>query len=114
MQVRQLLRGAKDPDAIIAAEPACMTPKTLASILVTINKWYHLEKDPVQVLENDPDLVRRAQVGIRSCVATTKLLFIKSTCLKQMAVAGSQRSQSISKVLNVHAMAGAMPQMRWM
>jgi len=60
-KVRDLLKRAKNPDAIIQAEPPLMVPKSLASVLVTINKWFHLAKDPVQVLENDPEIVRRAQ-----------------------------------------------------
>ena len=27
----------------------------------TVNKWYKLERNPIEVLEGDPDLVRRAQ-----------------------------------------------------
>ena len=26
-----------------------------------MNKWYNLERDPIEVLEADPDLVQRAQ-----------------------------------------------------
>ncbi|KAF5830548.1 hypothetical protein DUNSADRAFT_14355 [Dunaliella salina] len=60
-KVRELLQGAPDPEAIIQAVPELITPKILASVLITINKWYQLERDPVEVLQNDPDIVRRAQ-----------------------------------------------------
>jgi hypothetical protein len=26
-----------------------------------VNKWYHLKRDPIEVLEQDPDIIRRAQ-----------------------------------------------------
>jgi len=61
-KVMELLQGAKNPEAIIQAVPELITPKILASVIITINKWYQLERDPIEVLENDPDIVRRAQV----------------------------------------------------
>ncbi|GIL83261.1 hypothetical protein Vretimale_11371 [Volvox reticuliferus] len=60
-QVRSLLSRAKDLERLLAAEPALMEPRALVSVLITVTKWYYLEKDPVEVLEADPDLVRRAQ-----------------------------------------------------
>eukprot|EP00200_Dunaliella_tertiolecta_P001510 CAMPEP_0202349006 /NCGR_PEP_ID=MMETSP1126-20121109/6682_1 /ASSEMBLY_ACC=CAM_ASM_000457 /TAXON_ID=3047 /ORGANISM="Dunaliella tertiolecta, Strain CCMP1320" /LENGTH=281 /DNA_ID=CAMNT_0048940753 /DNA_START=145 /DNA_END=989 /DNA_ORIENTATION=- len=60
-KVMELLQGAKNPEAIIQAVPELITPKILASVIITINKWYQLERDPIEVLENDPDIVRRAQ-----------------------------------------------------
>ncbi|GLI59916.1 hypothetical protein VaNZ11_001961 [Volvox africanus] len=60
-QVRSLLSRAKDLERLLAAEPALMEPRALISVLITVTKWYYLEKDPIEVLEADPDLVRRAQ-----------------------------------------------------
>jgi len=37
--VYELLERAKDPQSIIAAVPELITPKILASVLITINKW---------------------------------------------------------------------------
>jgi len=59
--VKQLLATAKDVDKLMEAVPTLMNPKLLLSVLVTVNKWYKLKKDPVEVLERDPDLIRRAQ-----------------------------------------------------
>ncbi len=39
LQVRELLKTAKDADAIIQAVPQMLTPQVAASVLVTINKW---------------------------------------------------------------------------
>lgn len=60
-QVRSLLATAPDPDAILVEVPALLEPPNLISALVTIQKWYHLAKDPVMVLQQDPDIIRRAQ-----------------------------------------------------
>eukprot|EP00877_Chromochloris_zofingiensis_P013208 jgi/Chrzof1/8140/UNPLg00187.t1 len=38
-----------------------MSPPTLIRVLVTVEKWYYNKKDPVAVLEADPDLITRAQ-----------------------------------------------------
>eukprot|EP00198_Chlamydomonas_reinhardtii_P009209 XP_001698546.1 predicted protein [Chlamydomonas reinhardtii] len=59
--VRQLLSRAKDPDRLLGAEPSLLEPKALISVLITVTKWYFLEKDPIEVLEADPELVQRAQ-----------------------------------------------------
>lgn len=61
LQVRSLLATASDPDAILGEVPALLDPRNLISALVTINKWYHLSKDPVEVLQRDPDIIRRAK-----------------------------------------------------
>jgi hypothetical protein len=48
------------PDA-----PSCRplaTPKTATQLTQQVRKWYFNKRDPVEVLEADPDLVRRAQV----------------------------------------------------
>ncbi|GFH26741.1 predicted protein, partial [Haematococcus lacustris] len=60
-QVRELLRSATNPDAILQEVPVLMVPMTCASVLASIVKWYPKAEDPVAVLEKDPDLVRRAQ-----------------------------------------------------
>ncbi|GLC33548.1 hypothetical protein PLESTM_000083400 [Pleodorina starrii] len=60
-QVRSLLSRARDAERLLAAEPALMEPRALISVLITVTKWYFLEKDPIEVLEADPELVRRAQ-----------------------------------------------------
>ncbi|KAG2449491.1 hypothetical protein HYH02_005635 [Chlamydomonas schloesseri] len=59
--VRQLLSRAKDPDRLLGAVPSLLEPKALISVLITVTKWYFLEKDPIEVLEADPELVQRAQ-----------------------------------------------------
>ncbi|GFR48915.1 hypothetical protein Agub_g10865 [Astrephomene gubernaculifera] len=61
-QVRSLLSGAADPERLLSAVPELLSPALLVSVLVSINKWFHLERDPLEVLEADPDIVRRAQV----------------------------------------------------
>eukprot|EP00878_Enallax_costatus_P010060 GHUV01010501.1.p1 GENE.GHUV01010501.1~~GHUV01010501.1.p1 ORF type:complete len:270 (+),score=67.17 GHUV01010501.1:147-956(+) len=60
-QVKQLLESAKDPDTLLTALPSLMDPKTLISVLVTVRKWYFNKRDPVEVLEADPELILRAQ-----------------------------------------------------
>ncbi|KAG2490964.1 hypothetical protein HYH03_010640 [Edaphochlamys debaryana] len=57
----QLLDRAKDAERLLAAVPALLEPKALISVLITVTKWYQLEKDPIEVLEADPELVQRAQ-----------------------------------------------------
>lgn len=51
-----------------------MSPPTLIRVLVTVEKWYYNKKDPVAVLEADPDLITRAQVrgdaSVASCIHT--------------------------------------------
>ncbi|GAX78148.1 hypothetical protein CEUSTIGMA_g5590.t1 [Chlamydomonas eustigma] len=59
--VKKLLTTAKNIDVLLETVPALMSPKTLLSAIVTVNKWYHLKRDPVEVLEQDPDIIRRAQ-----------------------------------------------------
>jgi len=39
LQVWELLKGARDPEAIIQAIPELINAKVLASVLITINKW---------------------------------------------------------------------------
>lgn len=60
-QVKSLLAGAKDMERLLAAVPELMDARTLVSVLTTVRKWYHLEKDPIEVLESDPELIQRAQ-----------------------------------------------------
>jgi hypothetical protein len=59
--VKKLLTTAKNIDSLLETVPALMSPKTLLSAIVTVNKWYHLKRDPIEVLEQDPDIIRRAQ-----------------------------------------------------
>jgi hypothetical protein len=61
LQVRQILVTAPSPEAILSVVPALLEPRVLASVLVTVTKWYFGKEDPVAVLSRDPDLVRRAQ-----------------------------------------------------
>ncbi|KAF8055487.1 hypothetical protein HT031_006746 [Scenedesmus sp. PABB004] len=60
-QVKSLLSTAKDADALLTALPSLMEPRTLISVLVTVRKWYFNKRDPVEVLEADPELILRAQ-----------------------------------------------------
>eukprot|EP00879_Flechtneria_rotunda_P015983 GHRR01016716.1.p1 GENE.GHRR01016716.1~~GHRR01016716.1.p1 ORF type:complete len:291 (+),score=105.78 GHRR01016716.1:283-1155(+) len=60
-QVKQLLSCARDPDALLTVLPSLLDPKTLISVLVTVKKWYFNKRDPVEVLEADPELLMRAQ-----------------------------------------------------
>ena len=62
MQVKQLLQTAQDMDALITELPGLLDPSLLISVLVTVDKWYFNKKDPVAVIEADPDLIKRAQV----------------------------------------------------
>jgi len=60
-QVKQLLQTAQDMDALLTELPGLLDPSLLISVLVTVDKWYFNKKDPVAVIEADPDLIRRAQ-----------------------------------------------------
>ncbi|KIZ03652.1 hypothetical protein MNEG_4306 [Monoraphidium neglectum] len=60
-QVHSLLEGARDRDALLTALPLLLEPRTLISVLITVEKWYFKKKDPIAVLEADPDLIRRAE-----------------------------------------------------
>ncbi|KXZ54611.1 hypothetical protein GPECTOR_4g676 [Gonium pectorale] len=60
-QVKSLLSRASDPCRLLAAVPPLLEPRALISVLITVTKWYHLQKDPIEVLEADPELVQRAQ-----------------------------------------------------
>jgi hypothetical protein len=62
LQVKQLLQSAQDMDALLTELPGLLDPNLLISVLVTVDKWYFNKKDPVAVIEADPDLIRRAQV----------------------------------------------------
>lgn len=66
-QVKHLLADAKDADALLTALPSLLDPRVLLSVLVSVRKWYHGRRDPIEVLEADPDLVLRAQVRLRVC-----------------------------------------------
>jgi len=59
--VKCMLAAAKDPDRLLEEVPDLLAPKVLLSVLTTVKKWWHLERDPVEVLEAEPDLIRRAQ-----------------------------------------------------
>jgi len=59
-QVRRLLRTAADADALVTAVPLLLSPPLCLSILITVSKWYFARRDPVAVLEADPDLIERA------------------------------------------------------
>ncbi len=56
-----MLATAYDMDKLLGEVPQLLSPKVLLSVLVTVNKWYQLQRDPIEVLEKDPDLIRRAQ-----------------------------------------------------
>ncbi|WIA40662.1 hypothetical protein OEZ86_004368 [Tetradesmus obliquus] len=60
-QVKQLLVSARDADALVTALPSLMEPRNLISVLVTVQKWYFNKRDPVEVIESDPELILRAQ-----------------------------------------------------
>ena len=69
LKVRSLLAGARDMERLLGAVPELLDAKALVSVLTTVRKWYHLEKDPVEALEADPEMVQRAQVRERACCA---------------------------------------------
>ena len=63
---KKLLANARDIESLIEQLPDLLNPKTCLSILLSIQKWYNgrhskEQKDPVAILEGDPDLVYRAQ-----------------------------------------------------
>ena len=63
---KKMLEKAKDLDTLIEALPDLLDPKVCLSIILSINKWYNgrhskVQRDPVSILEGDPDLVYRAQ-----------------------------------------------------
>jgi hypothetical protein len=83
-QVHKLLEGAKDRDALVTALPMLTDPKVVISVLVTVEKWYFKKKDPIAVLEADPDLIRRAEVrfSVRcACVCACLLLLFPAAIL---------------------------------
>jgi hypothetical protein len=47
--VTTLLAEAEDIGAILEVLPELMEPRNVMSVLVTVRKWYHNKKDPVQV-----------------------------------------------------------------
>ena len=49
VQVTTLLAEAEDIGAILEVLPELMEPRNVMSVLVTVRKWYHNKKDPVQV-----------------------------------------------------------------
>ncbi len=81
IQVKRLLASARDMDLLLETVPELLSPKQLLSVLTTVscyfsnqnrnftpslkvNKWYNkwsAKRDPIEVLETDPDLIRRAQ-----------------------------------------------------
>mmetsp|Transcript_15724 Transcript_15724/g.30179 ORF Transcript_15724/g.30179 Transcript_15724/m.30179 type:complete len:300 (+) Transcript_15724:97-996(+) len=60
INVKAMLCEAKNVDSMIQALPVLLEPKVLVSVLVTISRWFP-NKDPLEVLEDDPELVLRAQ-----------------------------------------------------
>lgn len=50
--------------AIVEVTPELLDPRWLVSVLVTVRKWYQLKKDPVEVLDMDPELVQRSQANV--------------------------------------------------
>lgn len=60
LYVSQVLAKAKEPAAIIQQVPELLEPRMLLSVLVTLKRWWP-KKDAVAVLEEDPDVIRRAQ-----------------------------------------------------
>ncbi|KAI8467527.1 MAG: hypothetical protein J3K34DRAFT_430311 [Monoraphidium minutum] len=59
-QVQRLLESARDRDALLSALPFLLDPRTLVSVLITVDKWYFGARDPVEVLESDPEMLIRA------------------------------------------------------
>lgn len=59
-KVAEMLSPANDPAAIIHELPQMLNPGTCVSVLVTLQRWFP-NKDPLSVLEADPDIIRRAQ-----------------------------------------------------
>jgi hypothetical protein len=62
-QIRQLLRTARDADALVTSVPELLSPRQCLAILITVNKWYFSRRDPVAVLESDPGLIERASAA---------------------------------------------------
>ncbi|GBF98267.1 hypothetical protein Rsub_10930 [Raphidocelis subcapitata] len=61
-QVHSMLSAARDRDALLTALPLLLEPRTLASVLITVDKWYFGARDPIEVLEEDPEMLRRAMI----------------------------------------------------
>ncbi|GBF94098.1 hypothetical protein Rsub_07085 [Raphidocelis subcapitata] len=64
--VHELLSAARDRDALLTSLPMLLEPRTLISVLVTVEKWFKDRKvfkgqSALQILEADPDLIRRAE-----------------------------------------------------
>jgi hypothetical protein len=54
----------------VSTLPLPCPPDTTTAAKITaasVRKWYHGRRDPIEVLEADPDLVLRAQVRLRVC-----------------------------------------------
>ncbi len=66
LQVNQLLAEAQDVGAILEVLPELMEPRNVMSVLVTVRKWYHNKKDPVQVGRRG-----RAGAGITAAIERT-------------------------------------------
>ena len=60
--VRALLSAARDVDALVTALPLLTDPRVCVQVLVTVEKWYFGRRPAIEVLEADPDLIRRAEV----------------------------------------------------
>mmetsp|Transcript_20814 Transcript_20814/g.65890 ORF Transcript_20814/g.65890 Transcript_20814/m.65890 type:complete len:316 (-) Transcript_20814:30-977(-) len=58
--VKSVLRDAEDVDNIVQVLPEVLDPAICISCLVTIQRWFP-KKDPVEQLNLDPDMIRRAQ-----------------------------------------------------
>ena len=65
-----LLANAKDAGSLITSIPQLLEPRSAVSVLVTVQRWYP-SKDPIKVLEADPDLIRCAVrcVNFAVCVS---------------------------------------------
>ncbi|KAK3240177.1 hypothetical protein CYMTET_49966 [Cymbomonas tetramitiformis] len=59
-QVKFFLAEAKDIDALIQEVPDLLSPEVTVAVLSTFKRWWP-KKDPVEALEEDPDVLRRAQ-----------------------------------------------------
>ncbi len=49
-QVAELLGGARDPAAILCTLPQLLDPRTLISVIVTLQRWYP-KREPLDVLQ---------------------------------------------------------------
>lgn len=59
VQAKRMLNGAQDVGRLVSIVPDLLHPRTCASVLATMARWFPKET-PIAALERDPDVLRRA------------------------------------------------------